>query len=154
MEPTDPNLDVLFFNGTEWETLGWELNFGGSSDQWETASFGVPEWSRGTEAQIMFRAFDFGQVTDPTVYLRNIGSNTAPVPEPATILLLGTGLVGLIGFSRKKIENSFSTEAEEDCRGRGCKSLASLYYLKLHFGCLGFSNSEGLEIITSTLGRR
>jgi hypothetical protein len=102
MEPTEPNLDVLFFNGTEWETLGWELNFGGSSNQWETASFWVPEWSRGTEAQIMFRAFDFGQVTDPTVYLRNIGSNTAPVPEPSTMILLGTGLVGLIGFSRKK----------------------------------------------------
>jgi hypothetical protein len=30
---------------------------------------------------------------------------TAPIPESATILLLGSGLVGLAGFSRKKILN-------------------------------------------------
>jgi len=105
VEPTDFNLDILFFRGTQWEALGWNLNFDGTSDQWQSASFWVPEWARGIDAQIMFSVLDLGQNTDPTVYLRNIGSSsTAPVPEPATLILLGTGLLGLAGASRKKFK--------------------------------------------------
>ena len=38
-------------------------------------------------------------------YIESITYTTAdPIPEPATILLIGTGIVGMIGFRRKKFQ--------------------------------------------------
>ena len=65
--------------------------------------------ARGMEGSDWYHAFGstidvYMLVTEPGDWIRVItGHESKPVSEPATMLLLGTGIVGLVGLSRKKL---------------------------------------------------
>ena len=43
-------------------------------------------------------------LNDSQLYIDNVGGST-PVPEPTTMLLFGAGLIGLVGYNRKRLNN-------------------------------------------------
>jgi hypothetical protein len=100
---------LSFFNidGTgAYDALGNKLTSEGTINGLQHFSFVITDVV-GRTGTLSFDLFDMYDGYSSIAKLDNIqfetGSGPAPVPEPGTMLLLGSGLAGLAGWGRKKI---------------------------------------------------
>lgn len=90
-------LDIMFENGLS--TISGNMGYGGDL---ANGSFGA--WSRIGALDLWgFSAGDTGYICNSAILSIDFKDSTGiPTPEPSTIILLSTGLVGLVGTLRKK----------------------------------------------------
>ena len=101
-----PGTFKLTLEGTTIEYLTSYTNYAAGSYHLNVALVDLDDFGLGDNAQIgaVLIGMDYYDPPVPVPTLSLVGAlNSAPIPEPATILLVASGLVGLAAFRRKKV---------------------------------------------------
>ena len=94
-----------YFNNNDLNDGGpsYNIEYDGFTNVFTAQALGI---GAGTHTIQLAIADSGDHILDSAVFIQAgtfSGTPTAPVPEPSTILLVGTGLLGIIGFGRKRL---------------------------------------------------
>ena len=121
LDPSGSSLTAVYEDLNDPDSNPWRFNPGSEtlieSDTY-TYTLGLTDSQTGFSggSHYMVSGFDLGFLAHGTDFTAHftmqcgndnlMGSGTTPTPEPASMLLLGTGLIGMAGIGRKKFANS------------------------------------------------